>query len=93
MSIHTENFRRAAIAAATAWIHAADAIGNARLAGRAHWARQAAEAAALESLDATKFADAAYAREDNDSARDVAASAHVAYTIALRAADAAENSA
>lgn len=102
MSIYTGNFRRAVIAAAAAWAHAADAVDNvccaedpeiSCVAWNAVQTRQAAEGAALKSLDATKFADRAYLKDGNDSVRNIASSAHDAYTIALHAADAAEASA
>ncbi len=100
MSIHTENFRRAAIATAAAWAHAADAIDNARWAARsprevdaiardAIRAIRAAKAAMLESMDATKFADAAYLESNDCTPGFAAASAHEACTIAMQAADAA----
>ena len=94
MSIYTENFRRAAIAAAAAWTHAADAIDPQPLPpGLGHpdaiRARRAAEAAALDSLDATKFADAAYLESNDCTPGFAAASAHEACTIAMQAADAA----
>lgn len=99
MSNYTENFRLAAVAAASAWTHAAGAIDHARwaeyagLTNDAVRSRRHAEHAALAGLDATKFSDRAYLEGNPASVKGAGKSAQVAYTIALRAADAAEASA